>query len=73
LQLSQFFLIFDKTISIFNRLNVILNFIKYNMINRKVRVEFLIGNGFFALRIDNKFYGVVPVKAILEPVYVPVK
>lgn len=43
------------------------------MINRKVRVEFLIGNGFFALRIDSKFYGVVPVKATFEPIYVKIK
>jgi hypothetical protein len=41
--------------------------------NRKLRVEFLVGNGFFAIRIDNKFYGVVPVKAIFEPIYIPVK
>ena len=41
--------------------------------NRKPRVEFLIGNGFFAVRIDTKYYGRVPDNFNLKPVYVPVK
>ena len=41
--------------------------------NRKSRIEFLIGNGFLAIRIDNKYYGIVPNDFNLKPVYVPVK
>lgn len=43
------------------------------IMNRKLRVEFLIGNGFLAIRIDNKYYGKVPDNFNLKPVYVPVK
>ena len=43
------------------------------IMNRKPRVEFLIGNGFLAIRIDNKYYGKVPDNFNLKPVYVPVK
>ncbi len=40
---------------------------------RKSSVEFLIGNGFLAVRIDRKYYGIVPANFNLKPVYVPVK
>ena len=41
--------------------------------NRKMIVEFLIGNGFFALRVNNRYFGMVPVNDRLEPVYVRTK
>jgi hypothetical protein len=42
--------------------------------NHKLLVELLIGNGFFALRVGKKYYGVVPVDSVyLNPVYVPVR
>lgn len=41
--------------------------------NQKARVEFIVGNGFFALRINDKYYGVVPVKATFEPIYLRLK
>jgi hypothetical protein len=42
--------------------------------NRKLLVELLIGNGFFALRVGKKYYGVVPVDSVfMNPVYIPVR
>ena len=42
--------------------------------NRKLLVEFVIGNGFFALRVGKKYYGVVPVDSIyMNPVYLHVR
>ena len=42
--------------------------------NRKLFVELLIGNGFFALRVGKKYYGVVPVDSVFfNPVYARVK
>jgi hypothetical protein len=63
--------IFDKTISRKSRclfINLILIIMK-----RNGRVEFLIGNGFLAIRIDEKYYGKVPDNFNLKPVYLPVK
>ncbi|WP_428331013.1 hypothetical protein [Mucilaginibacter sp.] len=40
--------------------------------NRKVLIEFFIGNGFLAVKINQKYYGIVPAEHKLKPVYVPV-
>ena len=45
-----------------------------NNMNRKFFVEFLIGNGFLALRVGKKYYGMVPVDSVyFNPVFLPVK
>jgi hypothetical protein len=42
--------------------------------NRKLFVEFLIGNGFLALRVGKRYFGMVPVDSVyFNPVYLPVK
>ncbi len=41
--------------------------------NRKMRIEFLIGNGYFAVRVGNNVYGIAPKESNLKPVYIPVK
>ncbi len=41
--------------------------------NRKSQIELLIGKGFFAVRIGEKYFGIVPESANLKPAYVPVR